>query len=260
MFQLASQPQSIGKVLDNAFRLFVSCFKSVALLALIAVLAAVLPAMFMQQAVTGDPASISGTGMGMFFTVYLIGMLISLVLYNALFYKVNSIARDNPVGYGQAVGVGLRKLLPVIAAVLLYILAVMVGSILLLVPGIILMLSLVFYMPLIVCDNQGPITALKTSHRLVWGNWWRTMTVFLAPAFIYLVIYMTAGIVVGIMAGVSVSSGDADIIDSANLYMNLLTIIVSIFAYPFFAALFIVQIHDLKLRKSGADLDARIAV
>jgi hypothetical protein len=259
MFQLASQPQSIGKVLDNAFKLFAGCFKSVAPLALIAALAAVLPAMFMQQSVTGDPASVSGTGMGMFFTIYLVGILISLMLYNALFYKVHSISRNEAVDYGQAVGVGLRKLFPVIGAVLLYILAVIVGSILLIVPGIILMLSLIFYMPLIVCDNQGPIAALKTSHRLVWGNWWRTMTVFMAPAFIYLVIYMAAGMVVGIMAGVSVSSGEADIVSSMNLYMNLLTIIVSIFGYPFFAALIVVQINDLKLRKSGADLDARIA-
>ena len=258
MFQLAAHPQSIGKVLDGTFKLFAASIKSSFILALLAALAALLPAMIMQHRMGGDPTAFVQGGMGIFMLFYLIGVLISLVLYSALIYKVNSIALNQQVGYGQAVSVGLRKLLPLILAGILYILAVMVGSILLLVPGIILSVSLIFYVFLIVCDNQGPISALTASHKLVWGNWWRTITVFLAPFFVYLVIYIAAGMVIGVAAGIQASSGEMAL-SSINLYMNLLTLVISVVAYPFFASLMIVQVNDLKIRKSGDDLDARIA-
>ena len=63
-----------------------------------------------------------------------------------------------------------RWLLKYFLASLLYLLAVLVGLILLIVPGIILMVRMSFYVYLIVDKQMGPVEAIKESMRLTKGN------------------------------------------------------------------------------------------
>jgi hypothetical protein len=255
MFQMPDSPQSIGKVLDSGFRLFAYSFKHVFFLVLIAAVAIALPNMIFGN--TTDP-QVMAQSVGPMLAMLLVGWLVFLVFYNAVFYRMNALADDRDAGAGEAIGAGLRKMLPVLGAGILFSLAVMVGSLLLLIPGVILMVSLILYVPLIVCDDEGVFSALRTSHNLVWGDWWRTTAVFLVPFVVYIVVYMAVAMIVGAVAGASaVTSGEVG--DSVYTMINVAMVVISVIAYPFFAAIMLVQLNDLKLRKRGGDLEAQLA-
>src|SRR5215208_7196687 len=49
--------------------------------------------------------------------------------------------------------------------------ALAVGTVLLIVPCLILMVSLALCFNTALFENKGPVDALTESHRLVWGNW-----------------------------------------------------------------------------------------
>jgi hypothetical protein len=120
------------------------------------------------------------------------------------------------------------------------------------------MVSLMLGATLVVLERKGPVEALKGSHTLVWGDWWRsaaTVTIaFILVAVVYAAIAFLMGIVIG---AVGVSSDDAFLAGMvmALLLSGLMTFIVS----PFYTALLITLYWDLKLRKQGGDLAARVA-
>jgi hypothetical protein len=211
------------------------------------------------MAATQAGAPVPNFGTGMILTS-VIAYLAFMAFYNALYYRIDAFAFNRDSGAGAAVKVGFRKILPVLFAAILFVLAVIVGSILLIIPGLILMVSLFLYMPLIVCDNKGSISALSTSHKLVWGNWWRTLAVFMVPFFIAMIAYIAIGGVAGVVAGVAAATGAADgpAPASVNAMISVVTVVISLFIYPFSAAFMLVQLNDLKLRKRGEDLEAQL--
>jgi len=122
---------------------------------------------------------------------------------------------------------------------------------LLLVPGIILGLSLSFYPILIVLENLGGYTALKTSHTLVWGLWWRTATVYMVPGILMIIFYALTGMIGYGLMDETAEPGAFGIVD-------LVTNTLSGLVMPYFYALAYVVFNDLKLRKSGDDLARRL--
>jgi len=253
MFQYANQPQSIGKVLDNGIRLCLSSFKQVAAIAFVGAIIAGLPNLF-NPAQTATQAVPIGQ-LKPFFGVLLVAMIIGISFYNAIIFRIDAVATNQAAGVGQALTAGLKKLLPVLLGMILYMLLVSVGSVLLLIPGIILMMSLFFYPALIVVDNSGIIEALKTSHRLVWGNWWRTVTVLMIPAILLMVVYSGLGFIAGVAGLAGGFEPGATAMPKA---IMLIGVIVNTIGMPLFYAVMLVQLHDLKLRKQGLDLEQRI--
>jgi hypothetical protein len=128
-------------------------------------------------------------------------------------------------------------------------LAVSVGTLLLLVPGIILSLSLLFHINFIVLDAKKAYGSLKASYALVKGSWWRTAGVLTVPMVLLLLFYFILMMLLGFIVKFAGIDGIAELI--INLF--------SIASTPFFLTVLYVQFHDLKLRKSGADLAARLA-
>ncbi len=253
MFQYANQPQSISRVLDNGIRLFLSGFRSVVGLALISAIISSVPNLFGPSQQPGQalaPGQMQG-----FFGIMLIATVVGFVFYNAIIIRLDANASDRQLSLGDSLSIGLKKLLPVLVGMILYVIAVMLGSIVLLVPGIILMMSLFFYPMLIVVDNHGILDALKTSHRLVWGNWWRTSTVLMVPAALMMVIYIALGFVTGVTAGLT---GGVEQTTGMPITLTLFSIAVGTIGGPLFYAIMLVQLHDLKLRKQGLDLEQRL--
>lgn len=264
MFQLATQPQSVGKVLDESIRLFFASFKHVFILSLVATAVVMLPNFMMNDALTaaGEDLTQMQAVFAEFFVWLGAGMLVFVVFYNAIFFNIDRISHGGESATGQSLAVGLRKLVTVIVAMILYFLAVVIGSLLLIIPGIILMLSLFFYTPLAVCDDLGPVETLKKSHNLVWGNWWRTTAVFLVPFFIMMILGFLFALVIGFVVAMTGPAEGAESIESQaglNQIGNLIMALFYVIIYPYFASLMLVQLNDLKLRKKGSDLEARVA-
>ncbi len=257
---LPNQPASMTQVLATSIKLYSACFSK--LLGLILALAVFLVSLgLFSDLIIGIPETASAAE-GMAFlivklpsllSVGFVMSLLSFVLYSAMIYRIDNAVNQREDTVLQALQVGLDKFLPMLVATILYSLAVMIGFVALAIPGLILSLSLSFYLYFIVIDNMGGYASLRASHNLVWANWWRTASVFTVPGIVLTIIYLSLFFVPGIM-------GDA--LDSSpwfTTFFNALGNILCAFISPYFFTLGYVQCHDLKLRQFGADLAGRLA-
>ena len=260
MFNLATEPQGIGKTIDSGFKLFFAAFKGVIILTLIVGILNTIPQFIIPGMAAGmadptNPTVIDPSTLGItFFVIFFALIVISMIFSAAIISKIGATARGESMSIGSALGRGLKVFIPILIASILYMLAITVGSILLIIPGIILMLSLIFYSYAIVLDKRGIIESLKESHKLVWGNWWRTAIV-LTIAFI-IVYVLLLGITIPLSILVPIMSPEDPML--ALYLFSGVNLIVYALITPLFFALFVVVYEDLKVRKGGADLAARI--
>jgi hypothetical protein len=82
---------------------------------------------------------------------------------------------DEPIGAGEASSFALRRLLTLIGAGFLALLAVVVGLAALIIPGLWLIGSFTMVTAVIALEDVGPVAALRRSLTLVRGRWWPTV-------------------------------------------------------------------------------------
>lgn len=255
MFTMPAQPQTIGQTLDNGFKLFFHGFKRCFLLSLLGALVLAVPyAVTDTLTPAGQPPSFNLAALAPLVGLMIPVWLAYLWLHAALLFRLGRIARSTDATLADALSHALKCLLPILGAVVLYALCVGLGFIALIIPGLFLMLSLYLFMPAIVLDGLGPLEALKRSHNLVWGNWWRTATVITVPTFLTFIMYLALGFVSGFLMAIGY-----------NLPIGTFPIVVHVFQsavnalfIPLMYAVLITQYHDLKLRREGGDLEARL--
>ncbi len=250
---LATEPASIAKILDVSIKLYAACFgKLIGIISILAVLyiATGLASLKFQTDPSAPPEEalkLVTENLPLFGTIVIVSSLVSMVLYVAILFRVDNFANEREDTVGEAVSVGLKKLPSFFFAVILYILVVILGYILLIIPGLILTLSLMFYLYFIVVDGYGAYGALKASHSLVWGHWWRTTAVFTVPMVIWLALFFTLGFAMALLAA------------NNQVLLQIIANLLSVVFTPYLFTLGYVQFQDLKLRKSGSDLASRLA-
>lgn len=265
MSMFASQPQTIGKVLDDGFKFYTRTLLQILPLSFLAV---VIPVVIIVLFVGGqtylqiasgklDPATTDITAILASFGIGgVIAMALAVLFYAAIFYKMGAAAQGQAMSIGGSLTLAAKAAIPLLIAAILYSLAVTLGFVLLIIPGIILMVSLILYMPAYTMDNAGIIGCLTKSHNLVWGNWWRTLLIFSIPAVILMVIYVGIGTVYGILIAVTAEKGN---LMQYQILLEVAQYTVNVFLTPLFPAFMIILYNDLKLRKEGSDLDAKIS-
>ena len=157
---------------------------------------------------------------------------------------------------GSALQTSLGRLLPQVLTFILFSVAVGIGFVLLVIPGLILMLSLMLCWILVVLEGKGPMAALVGSHRLVWGNWWRTAAILTVGFIVLFVLYVAVAFVVGLIVPlVGFGSDPFMVAFIGGLVINgILYLLIT----PYYAGLLLSIYWDLKLRKEGGDLAARV--
>ncbi len=255
MSLLPEEPVSIAKVLDTSFILFKISFKKTVgfglLLGLISAIIGLMSSLHIEGLIEQGSYT-DGRIAILILGLAFVGFLSAFWLYGALIYRIDDIAQGGDASFGEALGVGLKKFPVMLFAVVLYSIAVLLGIIALVIPGLILSLSLFFYAYFIVLEDQSAYQSLKSSHKLVWKDWWRTAGVFTVPGVIAVIAVLGLGAVAGFLGGFD---PDSDLDYWLEAGFNFLS---GIF-YQFFYVLGYVQFHDLKLRKTGSDLEARMA-
>jgi len=191
--------------------------------------------------------------------VSLIIWVVSIILYNAILSRVGEVAKGGDRELYDALIVGIRKAFPVFIAAILYALAISVGFMLLVIPGLILMITLLFFQVLIVVDDEGIIASLKQSHRLVWGNYWRTTAVIMIPFFIMYALIMVTAFAAGFFGAITTPEMVDGQMHMTFGVFDMLMAAVSVLMVPLLDSIFIAHVNDLKLRKSGSDLEQRMA-
>lgn len=255
-----SQPQSIGAVLDTTFQLYKASVGRVFALSVLLVIASLPPSIYMLMRLGTSPGDVFA-GLALFrdptyWALYVVSVLGTLAALGALYLKIGAIGTDQEVSIGQALEGGLRKMLPLFLLSILFAIALAVGVVLLIIPGLILMVSLIPSFSIALYEDKGPVQSLRESHRLVWGHWWRTAAVLTIGFIILFVLYMIAGVVAGVVFAFGVLANDSLLVSTlVNLVVGgLMTLLLT----PFYISLLITVYWDLKLRKEGGDLVARV--
>jgi hypothetical protein len=109
---------------------------------------------------------------------------------------VQGLARGEEPAVGSAVSGAAPRLLPAVGAVAVYALAVALGLVLLIVPGIYLAVRWYFAAQAAVVDTLAGPAALERGGRLVDGRWWRVFGLLL----VFSLITGTFGAVGGVLA------------------------------------------------------------
>lgn len=248
MSVLATQPSNIIEVFESSIKVFKLSFKKIIglgiIIGLIQVASGIISEMIIkQQSSMGADAVLNIiprlSAMGFLMT------LCAFIVYAAIIYRIDNVVKMREDSFSGALMFSVRKFPALLLALILYGVATFVGTILLIIPGLILGLSLAFYVYFIVLENENGYQALKSSHRLVWKDWWRTLAVFAVPGVILIIALIGISFVFE-MLGFSKSGYDG---------VTIATNFLACLYMPYFYALGYVQYHDLKLRKSENYLD-----
>jgi hypothetical protein len=249
---LAPQPVSIGKILDASIKLYKASFSKLLVFILISAISQVIFSLFQLWLINDNaptptsPLVVWQENPALMICVLLFYSVITFTLHASTIFRINNLENQQHDTILDALSLGFRTTPRLFLGYFLYTVAVMIGTLLLVIPGIILMLSLSFFLYFIVIDSLKAYASLRASHALIWGNWWRTLGVYTAPVVIMIVLLFSLGAIIGLLAGINTPVTQGFV----NFIMAFIT--------PYFFTLGYVQFHDLKLRKSGSDLEARL--
>jgi len=259
-YELPAAPLSIGGVIDSAIRLYRDSLRRTWVLALLYSLIMGIFGVFLALAT----ASVSGSkDPRQVFAVmvspipmagFVVAMLSSFVFYGALMKTVSAWAKGNEsLSVGSALAAGLRRLPGAVLGGLLYGLAVGIGLILLVVPGVYFFGKLQLWLPAMFVDDAGAVEGLGISWRLTRGRWWRG-TVILTVALVIVYVFALA---LGLLSGLITALTHLTLTDST-IVSQLLGVVSNVIVLPMFVAILVVMYHDFKLRSEGGDLAARM--
>lgn len=261
MSMMSTGPRSIGGVLDDAIRLYRGSLAACLPIAFIGLLVATPPALWValraqSLAATGDATSVLAVfSSPLVWLLYLVTILAYTATYGALIHQIDAIAHGQRLTLSQAFGVGLQRLPALLGVSILFGLAVLVGTLLLVIPGIWLWGLLQLAFVAVVVERKGVFESFGTSRRLVLGNWWRTNVVVFVAFVIMIVLLMViagiAGVLLGMAGGDPASTG-------SQLVQQLISAVLNLFTMSFFPCVLLAVFNDLKLRKEGTDLASRV--
>jgi hypothetical protein len=246
-------PRSIGGVLDDAIRLYRESFvASLPLLVMIALIF-LIPSVLMSEMTSSIGTSTAPAASPVFWATYVVLLLVYLIFYAALISLIDSVVNERRRPLGEALGIGVARLPKILGASILFGLAVMIGCLLLLIPGIYIwgIFQLVF-IPLVI-EGAGVSASFGISNRLVTGHWWRTVTLTTVAIIIMVVFSMLGGLLVALLVAIARPGTMV-----ALLINQIVSTIVNVFVVSWLPCVLLSIYYDLKLRREGDDLATRV--
>lgn len=158
---------------------------------------------------------------------------VGLVFSYAVYHQLGHAAKGEGVDLGYSLKQGVSQLPRYLFAGIIYLIAILLGSLLLVIPGIYLLVALIPFFVIVVMEGKHPWNAFKDSRALVRNHWWHTLAVLAIPAIIISLILSGLGILEFFISGPMAAT---------------ISFVVKSLVWPFFIALHVVIWHDLKQR------------
>jgi hypothetical protein len=203
---------SITRVFQRAFQAI--SLNPVVILGLALVVGAV-PSLLMTALISrsgiGSQASIQisfGAIIGAGFLSGVVGLVVSALVQGAITRATVTAIEGRRATFGESLSTALRVLLPLIGLSILLAIGIMIGFVLLIVPGIILLLMWAVAVPSLVVERGGVFAAFARSAELTRGAKWRILGLFLLLAVAYWLLSLVARIVgLGLYSPTAASNG-----------------------------------------------------
>ncbi len=277
MYSRPAAPRSIGGVLDDAIRLYRASFSRcwpLSLAGALLVAAAGVYATMQMNALqlgtlsaNGSPTAANIAAMAGAFArlqrlehspavwvSYLAVMVVWLLFRAAIIRRQDAVAGDREDSMGEALSYAARHLPEIVIAGIVFMLVIAVGFAVFVVPGIWLWGCFQLWLVALCVEGLGPFGALGRSWRLIEGHWWRTSTTVGVAYIIIVVISLAEGLVMALV-GAFLRTDPALLVAVS----QLLGAILSIFTTPMLTVAMLAIFYDLKLRREGGDLAARVS-
>jgi hypothetical protein len=148
--------------------------------------------------------------------------------------------------FAQALRIGFTRLGRAVIAAILSTCLIVIGLILLLVPGFYYLGALCLWQVAIYADDAGAVHSLDVSRKLIRGHWWRSSSILSVALVVVFVSWIMAEWLAYLVAGVW-RAGSAD----AQMVMLLVTALVDIVVLPMVPASQVALYQDLKLRRES---------
>ena len=147
---------------------------------------------------------------------------------------------------------GLQNIWPILAATIVFGVMMVVGFIVVIVPGIILLISLGFYDAALMIERTGPMQSLGRSWRLVSGERWRIFLAGLVFLIIMVIVFGIIGVILFFLLSGLLGA-------SADFAAYLSRQITNLLSLPLLAAFSTVVYLDLRVRKEHLDKEGLAA-
>lgn len=226
----------VGTVLSQAMSVFGANFVPFCALALILMV----PSLIYTMAFLSNLDPTAGVSFSALLAI-VIQMILSQLIAAAITYGSFQYMRGQPVGIGDALSRGLSLIVPMIGVAILAGLAIGIGFILLVVPGIIIAVMLWVAIPAAVVERPGVVASLSRSAELTKG--------YRGSVFGILVIIVVAGLIAGLVIPYVLAS-----IGGTTLYSIGSWVVNAVFG-AFSATAAAVGYYCLRVAKEGVDID-----
>lgn len=165
-------------------------------------------------------------------------VLINVWIIGVVTLQVNSIIQQKHESYKKSMQFAWKKYFVLLALTILSTLIAIGGTMLLIIPGIFLIIILPFANCFVLFEEAKVWPSIKSSFKLVWGNWWRTFVAVYLPLVLLIIIVL----LLELLGGFSEDQ-------MKNIDGYIVNPLLGIFLIPFFEVTLINQYYDLKARK-----------
>jgi uncharacterized membrane protein len=129
----------------------------------------------------------------------MISTVAGLVLQGALIYGTINDLNGRRFSVTDGLTIGLHNFLPLLAVGFLYVLAVALGCLLLVVPGIMVAVAWSVAVPVLIAERAGVFETFGRSAELTRGNRWRIFALML----LYVAVFIVVSVVVEVIGGIA---------------------------------------------------------
>ena len=238
----------VGRVLSRSFEILVQDFVKFFLVALIVVAPYGLLAFAggMRTSFTGPAPNFSAAGIGLglaavFGAVFLYPLSQAVTLYGAF-----QDMRGRPFNMGEAFARAFARFSPLLGLAIAWGFAVILGMILLIVPGLMLLASFYVSLPACVVEGLGPLQSMSRSAALTKGHRWKVFGIYVLIVIVSSIIGSVIRLAFAGMTGL-IGAIFAGLIWNA-LFAAYHSVVVA------------VMYHDLRVLKEGIDIERIAAV
>jgi len=281
------RPQSVGEILDSAFRIFGATLLKCLPYSFLGVIVSHLTTMY--DVASGHPIvpttlRAQATHDPLWWILFVVAVFGTATLTNAVLLRQYALATGHPVATGTELSTGARRVPGILLIAILMMLAIVATLIpLLLVASLMTVGSSTPGLPLIwvivglcllalvsaswavvrwICagtayllTDRGPVASMRHSWQLTAGNFWRLSVIYAVGIALIIVLYVLSG-VIGAVVALLLAHGDVAVVTATGaVVVTLLGAVVT----PFYSALVLAVFGDVSVRREGADLAQRLS-
>jgi hypothetical protein len=235
----------IGSVVSRTFSIWLSNFVPFSLVGLVAYAPALAAIGLVSSSGAMTPLAERGLD--------LLTNFLTILLSGAVTYGVFRHLSGERASLGEVLRVGISRFGAVWVTGIMYGIAVLIGTLLLVVPGIVLAVRYWLAVPAAVIEETGATASLERSSELTEGNRWLIFRVGLVLFFLMIVAMVLIGVVAYTLAAPALDPEAAESVSTPGL-VQALTLILLIPVQTLVAVAPVVIYHDLKVGKEGANV------